>query len=89
MVKEDNTSTISEKIRLTQSIKQINHKHPKKNSIPPKNNKSDTVNTIYKSMYTPGTNLCNKIFHIEKPLEINIHRNNKYVSDLSRQGEIL
>ena len=40
-------------------------------------------------MYTPGTNLCNKIFHIEKPIEINIHRNNRYVSDLSRQVEIL
>ena len=50
MVKEDNTYTISEKIRLTQSIKQINHKHPKKNSIPPK--------TIKVTQLTQYTNQC-------------------------------
>ena len=54
-----------------------------------KNNKNDTVNTVDKSGSTPGTNLSNKSFHIEKPSEINIERDNKDDSDLYRQVESL
>ena len=36
MVEEAKTSPIAEKRRLTQSEKQRNHKHPKKQLIPPK-----------------------------------------------------
>ena len=42
-----------------------------------------------KSRSIPGSNLSNKRFHIEKPSEINPDRDNKDVSDLSRQGESL
>ena len=40
-------------------------------------------------MSNPVTNLSNKSTQIENPSEINIHRGNKYVSDLSIQGESL
>ena len=40
-------------------------------------------------MTTPRTNLSNKSFHMEKPSEIITDKDNKYVSDLSRQGESL
>ena len=77
-----------QKIILTLNTKQINHKHPKKQSIPPKN-KPDTINSIYKSRSTPRTNLSNKNIRIGKPSKIDIHRYNENVSLFSGQVDDL
>ena len=69
---------------LTHSTKHINHKHPNKQSIPPKN--ISTLNSIDKSRSTPRTNLSNKSIRIEKTPEIGILKDNENVSVLSIQG---
>ena len=66
-----------------------NNKYPKKLLITPKTNKTDRVNTIYKTKSNPRTKLPNKSFDIEKYSEINIEKDNRYVSDLFMQGESL
>ena len=50
----------------------------------PKNYKKDRVDRADKSKSIPVTNLSNKSAQIEKPSEINIHKDNKYVSYLYR-----
>ena len=50
---------------------------------------TDTENTVNKSRSIPRTNLSNKSTRIEKPSEIDIHRDNLSVSVLSGHGEIL
>ena len=89
MVKEANTSPISannniytvDKIDKSQKFKETFHTF--------KNNKTDTLNTIVKLRSTPRTNLSYKSFHIEKPSNLNTDKDNKGVSDLSRQRESL
>ena len=51
--------------------------------------KNDIFDKSEKSRYIPVTNISNKMIQIEKPSEINIHRDNLSVSVLSGQGEIL
>ena len=51
--------------------------------------RTDTENTVYKSGSITRTNISNKSTRIEKPPEINIHRDNLGVSVLSGQGESL
>ena len=51
-----------------------------------KNNKNYTVYKSDKSWSITVNNLSNKSTQIEKPSEINIHRDNKDVYDSSRQG---
>ena len=74
---------------LTQITKQRNHKHPQKQLLPLKMIKNDIFDKSEKSRYIPVTNISNKMIQIEKPSEINIHRDNLSVSVLSGQGEIL
>ena len=53
---------------------------------------SKTINTllsIYKSSSTPRTILSNKSTRIEKPSEIDIHKDNENISDLSGLGDDL
>ena len=56
----------------------------KETVVTSKTNKTDSLNTIDKSMSYPRTNQSNKKIHIGKTPEINIDKYNKYVSDLSR-----
>ena len=51
--------------------------------------RTDTENKVDKSRYIPRTNLSNKSARIEKPSEIDIHRENLGVSVLSGHGKHL
>ena len=50
------------------------------------NQRTDTENTLDKSRTIIITNLSNKSIRIEKPSEIDIHRDNLSVSVLSGRG---
>ena len=89
MVKEDNTSLISSKKKIDIVVKTDKSQTSKGTVDTSKNNKTDTLNTIYKSRPTPRTNLSNKSTKIENPSEIDMHRDNLIVSVLSGQGESL
>ena len=81
MVEEANTSPISAKKKTDTFDKIEKSQTSKKPSLPPRKNKSDTLNSIDKSRYTPRTNLSNKSTRIKKPTQIEILKDNKYVSD--------
>ena len=46
-------------------------------------------NSIDKSSSTQRTSLCNRSTRIEKPIEIDIIKDNKHISGLSGQGDDL
>ena len=51
-----------------------------KEKVPTSPKTTDTLNAINKSRYTPRTNLSNKSTRIEKPTEIDIHKDNEKIS---------
>ena len=87
MVKEAKTSLISAKKNIDTVEKTEKSQTSKEKVDNYKNNKTDTLNTINKSRSTPRTNLSNRGTKIEKPSEIDIHRNNLSVSIFYGQGE--
>ena len=89
MVKEANTYPIISKNNIGTVGKTDKSQTSKETVDTSKNNKTGTLNTMDKSRSTPRSNLYNKILHIEKPLEINIYKYNKYVYYSYRQGESL
>ena len=104
VVKEAITPPISEKKKIDTVNKTEKSQASNKTVDTPKSNKTDTVksldksrstqrtdteNTVNKSRSIPRTNLSNKSTRIEKPSEIDIHRDNLSVSVLSGQAESL
>ena len=104
MVENSSLLLFQKKRILIQSTQQINHKYPIKQLIHTKAIKfntfksidksryaqrTDTVNTVDKSGSTTRTNLYNISTRIEKPIEIDIVRDNKDISDLSLRRDDL
>ena len=74
MVKEANTSPISEKKNIY-TVKKTDKSQSYKETVnTSKNNKTEALTSIDKSRSIPRTNLSNKSTRIEKPSEIDIHR---------------
>ena len=69
---------------LKQSTKHRYHKHPKKKSLP---QEKDTLNSIDKSSSTQITNVSNRITIMGKPTEIDIVKDNKYLSNFLVQED--
>ena len=89
MVKEANTSPISEKKKIDTVYKTYKSQISKETVDISKNNKTDTLNTIDRSRSTPRTNLSNKIARIIKNLRNRYSRVQFKCFYFSVKGEIL
>ena len=104
VVEEAITPPISTKKKIDTVNKTDKSQSSNKTVDTPKTNKTNTVksldksrstqrteteNTVDKSMSIPRSNNNNKSIRIEKPSEIDIHKENLNVSGLTGQGEIV
>ena len=81
------TSPISEKKKIDTVNKTEKTQIPKIQSLPQK--KHDTLTSIYNSMYAKRINLSNISIRIEKLTEIDMVKDNEYLSGLSLHWDYL